>query len=147
MTQTDRDKKRKYQNKRYAEDPEFRERRKRYCKKYHERNKERENKRRREAYARIRIEAPWLFHWKGANDRCAHPGNASYQYYGAKGIRMLLTKDQVKILWIRDRADQMKRPSIDRVDSKGDYHFGNCRFIELSENVSKANKERRYKNL
>lgn len=49
-----------------------------------------------------------------------------------------MTKDEVKTLWFRDKAHKLNLPSIDRIDPNGHYVFGNCRFIELSENVRRA---------
>lgn len=48
-----------------------------------------------------------------------------------------LSEDELRILWERDRAEYMHKPSIDRKDVLGDYSFDNCRFIEQSENASK----------
>ncbi len=45
-------------------------------------------------------------------------------------------------LWIRDKAGKMKRPSIDRINSGGNYTLNNCRFIELSANIHRSLKER-----
>ena len=128
-------------NKRYATDPEFRA-------KQNERNKERYatdlkyRKKRRESVkerlARMRLKAPWVFHWKKARQRCLDPSCNSYKWYGGKGIRMLLTKLEVEILYKRDHADRMKRSSIDRINSNGDYIFSNCRFMEMSENSKRA---------
>lgn len=42
-----------------------------------------------------------------------------------------------KELWFRDRAYEMKRPSIDRIDGTKGYIHGNCRYMELSENVGR----------
>ena len=42
------------------------------------------------------------------------------------------------VLWLRDEAANMKKPSIDRKDKDGHYVFGNCRFIELSNNSKLA---------
>ena len=44
---------------------------------------------------------------------------------------------QIKELWFRDRAFDMKRPSIDRKDNDLDYTFDNCRFLELGYNSGK----------
>ena len=113
---------RRYQNKKYAENPEFREDMKH---------------RTQERYINMRTEAPWLLHLKAAKSRCNNPNRKDYKYYGGKGIRMLLTRAGITFLWIRDHADQMKRPSIDRINPHGDYSFRNCRFMELSGNISR----------
>lgn len=93
-------------------------------------------------YQKCKTETPWLFPRKRAKGRCNNPSNKDYKYYGAKGIRMLLTKEEVENLYKRDHADRMKKPSIDRINPDGDYCFGNCRFIEQSENSSQAQKRR-----
>ena len=69
------------------------------------------------------------------NHRCSNPKSISYSRYGGKGIKALLTREEIKSLWIRDKAHLLKRPSIDRIDSNGNYEYSNCRFIELRENI------------
>jgi len=143
---------REYYKKRYAADSEFREKRKKHSRKYRERNrdelckKNREyassaecRERARQRKASMRLEAPWLFHLDYAKTRCNNPNFKKYKYYGGKGIRMLLTKLEIEILYKRDHADQMERASIDRINPRGDYNFGNCRFIEQSENTRRRN--------
>jgi len=83
---------------------------------------------------------PWLSHYYCARSRCEKPNNASYKNYGGKGIKFKLTKEQIKKLWIRDNANNLDRPSIDRKYSYKDYTFSNCRFIELSNNCSQNSK-------
>lgn len=88
-----------------------------------------------EYYKKYHTDRPWLSHYMAALSRCTYPRNVSYKWYGGKGIRMLLTKVEIEILYKRDGAENMKRPSIDRINPGGDYHFGNCRFIEMAENT------------
>lgn len=76
--------------------------------------------------------------------RCNNPNANSYSYYGGKGIKTFLTLDDIKFLWERDNADSMDRPSIDRIDSDGDYAVENCRFIEMSENIRRPNRRKWY---
>ncbi len=69
--------------------------------------------------------------------RCTNPKNDNYHRYGGRGIKCLITAEDLKQLWFRDLAFEMEKPSIDREDNDGDYTFDNCRFIEMNENVAK----------
>ena len=81
---------------------------------------------------------PFVRIFNSIRQRCENPKIKLYKHYGAKGIKNLITKAELKQLWERDEADSMRRPSIDRIDSKGNYELKNCRFIELSENCRRA---------
>ena len=59
--------------------------------------------------------------------------------YFKRGIKNKITRDDLKVLWFRDKGYAMKRPSIDRIDSDGDYTFDNCRYIEQAENARLGN--------
>jgi hypothetical protein len=74
------------------------------------------------------------------NTRCYNINRSDYKYYGGKGIKNLLSLDDLKVLWARDNADLIKRPSIDRLNSNKDYCFDNCRFIEFNKNTQERNK-------
>jgi len=87
----------------------------------------------------------WVRSFEHATARCQNKRDGKYKNYGGRGIRMLLTRDECKRLWVRDGAKDMKRPSIDRVDNDGNYTMANCRFIELAENTRRANEARRMK--
>lgn len=77
---------------------------------------------------------PWSITFRHIYTRCNNENHDSYKNYGAKGVKCLISRDELKALWIRDRAGEMKKPSIDRRDSSKDYTFDNCRYIELSDN-------------
>ncbi len=83
---------------------------------------------------------PWYASYRGSKTRCINPNCLQYKYYGGKGIKFLLTPYEISTMWIRDGASNMKRASIDRIDPKGNYEYFNCRFMELSENTSRARK-------
>jgi len=79
----------------------------------------------------------WTRHYVSAKQRCTNPKNASYKRYGKRGIKFLMTVDDFKFLWFRDKSYLMKRPSIDRIDNDGNYELSNCRFMEMSKNTRK----------
>ena len=85
---------------------------------------------------------PWMVSYAGAMTRCNNKNAPQYRTYGGRGVECRLTVEQVKELWERDNAANMKRPSIDRIDSSGHYEKGNCRFIEQALNASLGSKMR-----
>lgn len=77
---------------------------------------------------------PWaktLQHILGRVNRKSHS-------YFMRGIKNYLTVEDLKMLWIRDKAYEMNQPSIDRKDGNEDYILENCRYIELIENLRRA---------
>lgn len=80
---------------------------------------------------------PWKRYFIGIKQRCNNSTNTAYKYYGGRGIKCLITEEELKELWFRDKAYNLKRPSIDRENNSGHYEFSNCRFIELVENIAK----------
>ena len=92
----------------------------------------------REARRKYRALNPWYGHLHGIQSRCACPSANDYKYYGGKGIKCFLGMKEVKELWFRDKAHEMKSPSVDRIDPQGHYEKNNCRFLELSENCRRA---------
>lgn len=79
---------------------------------------------------------PWVIVYRYIITRV----NTKSGYYFDRKIKNFLTVTQIKELWIRDKASELKRPSIDRIDPDKDYSFENCRFIELSKNIGRAKK-------
>jgi hypothetical protein len=83
------------------------------------------------------IKNPWMASYSGAKDRCCNKNNARFKDYGLRGIKFLMTPEDFKSIWFRDKAYLMKRPSIDRIDNNGNYILSNCQFIELNKNSAK----------
>jgi hypothetical protein len=71
------------------------------------------------------------------NQRCYNPKNSRYKTYGAKGIKVNISYEEMSLLWDRDNASSMKCPSIDRKDVNANYDITNCQFIERSLNTGK----------
>jgi hypothetical protein len=80
---------------------------------------------------------PWKKHLNKAKQRCNNPKCDKYQYYGGRGIQCLITKGELRKLWVRDKAYKMKKPSLDRIKKNKHYEYSNCCFIEQSLNSSK----------
>lgn len=83
---------------------------------------------------------PWKYTLGSIIQRCKNKNHRRYKDYGGRGIKCLITLDELKTLWFRDKAYEMKEPSIDRIDNDGNYEFNNCQYIELSKNREKNNK-------
>ena len=82
---------------------------------------------------------PWARHVEFARRRCnAGPDTKWYRYYIARGITVNLTAKEAGVLWVRDSAAKMRRPSLDRIDVKRNYNFDNCRFMEFNVNSRRA---------
>lgn len=82
----------------------------------------------------FRSNNPWYRTKAGIRCRCRNINHSSYMNYGGRGIKDRISLSELKVLWFRDEAYLLKRPSIDRIDSNGDYTPENCRYIELTEN-------------
>lgn len=85
-----------------------------------------------------RIMYPWYDSWQAIKQRCNNPKNPRYKYYGGKGITCTLTKLDMSLMWTRDNAASMHRPSVDRINPAKGYSLDNCHFLETSDNSRKA---------
>ena|SRR6266576_4102958 len=74
--------------------------------------------------------------------RCEDPRHATYKWYGGKGIKNFLTLEDLEVLWDRDGAALMAKPSVDRRESDDHYTFDNCRFMELAANQKRWERKR-----
>jgi len=83
------------------------------------------------------IKKPWYVSFRSARSRCNDKNDPAYPRYGGKGIKFLLTREDMIFLWNRDCADKMEKPTIDRIKSNKDYVRSNCQFLEHYENSVK----------
>ncbi len=84
-------------------------------------------------------ENPWMNAYYNAKQRCTNPNNKAYKDYGKRGILFLLSKEEIKKLWFRDKAYNLEQPSIHRKDNNENYTLDNCQFIEKGLNTVERN--------
>ena len=89
-----------------------------------------------------RKDKPWINSFDSARQRCNDPNHVAYHSYGGFGIKFLLAMEEIKYLWVRDNAEGMNFPSLDRIDNDGHYEYSNLRFIERSENSSRPKRKK-----
>lgn len=88
---------------------------------------------------KYRQNSPWMESLHHIKQRCENPNNWNYQFYGGKDIKCLITEDEIKFLWFRDKAYLMKKPHISRLDHTKNYTLDNCLFQEKKDNVGERN--------
>jgi len=86
-------------------------------------------------YARVKhSKYPWTRPYYKARERYL-----TIPEYQKRGFD--ITKEEVRELWVRDKAELMDSPSIDRKDNDKGYTKENCRFIELHENIARQQRK------
>ena len=78
--------------------------------------------------------------YNGMKQRCNNPKSQSYQYYGAKGIKVCdeWKNDFMAFKEWADANGYNDTLTIDRIDPKKDYCPENCRWLTINENASLA---------
>jgi hypothetical protein len=78
---------------------------------------------------------PWRRTLQHIKQRCLNPKCPAFDSYGGRGIKCLITADELKVLWFRDRAYEMIEPHIHRKNNDSDYIFDNCQYLEKSNHL------------
>lgn len=91
-------------------------------------------------WKKMRKERPWFATLCWIRSRCQPSA-----VYGKKGIKCLITEEELKSIWDRDNAQLLKAPSIDRINPEKDYTLDNCRYIERSENCARIRDTKYYR--
>lgn len=77
--------------------------------------------------------------WYGMRYRCYNEKTIAYRWYGGKGVR-ICDRWLVFESFYEDMKDTwFPGATIDRIDSDGDYHPENCRWLSKQENLNNAN--------
>jgi len=82
---------------------------------------------------------PWLITLHNIRRRCTNSKHETYKFYGGRGIKCLISSQELQVLWYQAEAYNMEHPSIDRIDNNDNYTFENCRYIEMKENLKRRN--------
>lgn len=88
-----------------------------YQKEYRDKNKKKAKKYQKEHHKNF----PWKWVLRDIKQRCENPNHKFYKNYGGRGIQALITLDEIKYLWFRDKAYLLDKPSIDREENDGHY--------------------------
>lgn len=79
--------------------------------------------------------------WAGMRQRCNNPNKDAYKYYGGKGVKVCEEwNDYSKFKEWALSNGYNDNLSIDRIDANGNYCPLNCRWLTISENTARANK-------
>lgn len=84
---------------------------------------------------KVRKERPWDLYYDSAKQRCENKNTPSWLNYGGRGIKLLMTRDDFKFIWFRDKAYEMEKPSVHRIDNNSHYLINNCKFLEMKEHA------------
>lgn len=87
---------------------------------------------------KYQLSHPWKNHYDAVKQRCRKKG-----IYYRFGIRVLMTLKDFEYLWNWDKAFVMKKPSIHRINTFGDYHISNCCFLEFKTHMQCPNPRKR----
>lgn len=72
--------------------------------------------------------------WIGIKTRCYNENHKSYQYYGARGVKMCdRWRDSFENFLLDVGESPSKKHSLDRVDNGGDYEPGNVRWATTKQ--------------
>lgn len=95
-----------------------------------------ENRKRRDRVEMERLNSkPWMKTRKNIFNRLYKANVLKLPHWKCYiGKKLTITSAEIKELWFRDKAYEMKQPSIDRIKSSGDYTKENCRYIEMPLN-------------
>jgi hypothetical protein len=95
-----------------------------------------------------RSNSPEYHSWQAMKQRCSKPYATSYEYYGARGIRVCERWLNSFSAFYQDMGPRPEGCSLDRINVNDDYRFDNCRWADAKQQrqnrrPSKQRKRRR----
>lgn len=85
--------------------------------------------------------SPTHISWRAMKDRCQYPGTNGYERYGGAGITVC-ERWQVFENFLADMGMRPEGKTIDRIDSRGNYEPGNCKWSTWREQESNRSDNR-----
>lgn len=79
--------------------------------------------------------------WIGMRQRCNNPRSESYKWYGARGIRVCERWSDFGS-FLEDMGPRPPGASLDRINPRGNYEPGNCRWASPAEQGENRKYER-----
>lgn len=71
--------------------------------------------------------------WRGMLNRCQRASDASWEYYGGRGIRVCDRWAESFAAFVEDMGLRPENRTLDRIDPNGHYEIGNCRWATAGE--------------
>jgi hypothetical protein len=73
--------------------------------------------------------------WMRIKRRCSQPNDKDYATYGARGIRVCERWHASFDAFLADMGERPQGTSIDRIDFRGHYEPGNCRWADITTQI------------